>query len=197
MTNSRTDIEVLSDLVEKQQTQIEEQQNQIESQAERLQELEDACIIRESRINSITRSLDSVEEDISSLAIGAGNVTLSPIENAIVKHNDPNESISIRHTKDLRAVRIVLNFSKWSSKTPGGRQLNVKNNNLKMLYESKYEEHLASTQIGRAFRAAVDLSNGKFEHRRENGHELYLPSNKKIVTTEKELREEAKSTQED
>jgi chromosome segregation ATPase len=71
MTNSRTDIEVLSDLVEKQQTQIEEQQNQIESQAERLQELEDACIIRESRINSITRSLDSVEEDISSLAIGA------------------------------------------------------------------------------------------------------------------------------
>ena len=194
MTNSKADIEALSDLIEKQQTQIEEQQKQIESQAERLKELEDNCTLRESRINSITRSLDSIEDDVDSLAVGAGNVTLSPIENAIVKYNDPEKSDFIKHQRDIRAARIILNFSKWSSKTPGGSKLNVKNNNLKTLYESKYGEHLASTQIGRAFRAAVDLSNGKFEHRRKNGHGLYLPSNKKIVTTEQELRKEAKST---
>jgi|AntRauMinimDraft_4_1070384.scaffolds.fasta_scaffold00802_1 uncharacterized coiled-coil protein SlyX len=196
MTSSKTDIEALSDLIEEQQIQIEKQQNQIESQAERLEELEDDCGIRESRINSITRSLDAIEEDIASLAVGAGNVTLSPIENAIVKHDDPGKSNFIKHKKDIRAARITLNFSEWSSATPGGRQINVKNGRLKALYESKYENHLASKQIERAFRAAVDLSNGKFVHRRKNGNELYLPSDKKIVTTEQEFKKEAKSTQE-
>ncbi len=187
MTDLKKDIKELCEL-------IEEQQKQIDTQAERINELEKDSVFRESRINGITRSLDTIEEKIELLSAGAGSIELSPIEEAVVYYDDPIKSTVINKKSAERAAEIVQKFSDWSTKTKnGGRRLNVKESNLINLYESEYGEKLQSTQFRRTFEVAANLSRGKLVLKKRNGNELHLLPDKELITTKKELEELKKS----
>ena len=187
MTDIEKDIKELHGIVE-------EQQKQIDSQAELINELEQECTIRDSRINSITRSLDSIEERIKLIGVGTKAIQLSPIEEALVYYDLPYECDIINKKSAERAAQIVKNYHNWSIKTKGGgRRLSVQEDNLIKLYESKYGEKLQSTQIRRSFEVAASLSRGKLVFRKNNGNQLDLLPDQVLITTKEQLEEMKKA----
>jgi len=186
MTSLKKDIKEAHDI-------IGEQQKRLESQAERISELEKDCMIRESRINSVTRSLDKIEEEVDLLSVDAGAIQLSPIEEAVVYYDDPIKSTVINKKSAERAALIVKKFLDWSSKSKNkGHRLSVKEDNLINLYESEYGEKLQSTQFRRSFEVADNLSRGKLSFKKRSGNELHLLPGKELITTKKELKEKKK-----
>jgi len=181
MTGLEKDIKELYEI-------IDEQQKRIESQAERIEELENKALLRESRINGITRSLDSLEEKFKRIDVSSGDIQLSPIEEALVFYDEPIQCSVINKKSAERAARIVKKFPDWSSKNKNkGRRLSVKEENLINLYESEYGEKLQSTQFRRSFEAAANLSRGKLELRKDGGNELHLLPDKELITTKEQL----------
>jgi len=167
---------------------VEEQQKRIESQAERIEELENKGLLRESRINGITRSLDSLEEKIKRIDVSSGDIQLSPIEEALVFYDEPIQCSVINKKSAERAAKIIQKFSDWSIKTQNkGRRLSVKDDNLINLYESEYGEKLQSTQFRRSFESATNLSRGKLELRKDGGNELHLLPDRELITTKEQL----------
>ncbi len=183
-------INELRRIIEEQNKKIEKQQKRIDTQAERIDELENDCALNTSRINGITRSLDSIEDEIKKVDVGSSDIELSPIEEAVVYYDNPEQCTVINKMSAARAARIVKKFPDWSVKNKGdSRRLSVKEDSLINLYESEYGEKLQSTQFRRAFEAAANLSRGKLELRKEGGNELHLLPGKELITTKKDLEE--------
>jgi len=181
-------IDELRGIIEEQNKKIEKQQKRIDSQAERIDELENDCVLNTSRINGITRSLDSIEDEIKKVDVGSSDIELSPIEEAVVYYDNPERCTVINKISAARAARIVKKFSDWSVKNKGkGRRLSVKEDSLINLYESEYGEKLQSTQFRRSFEVAANLSRGKLELRKDGGNELHLLPDKELITTNEQL----------
>jgi len=190
MKNSNKDIDELRRIIEEQNKKIEKQQRFIDSQVERIDELQGNCNLNTSRINGITRSLDLIEDQIERLDVGGSDIELSPIEEAVVYYENPEQCTIINKISAVRAAQIVKKFPDWSVKNKGGgRRLSVKEDNLINLYEAEYGEKLQSTQFRRSFETAANLSRGKLELRKDGGNELHLLPDKELITTKQELEE--------